>query len=144
MGKILFWSPNDINGEFSNLYLSPMVIDNIEYMSNEHYFQSKKFEGTEWGKYIASLPTPSDAAIEGRRTDLPLRTDWEQVKEGIMVKGLVAKFTQNENLKDFLIKTDPCEIVENSPYDYYWGVGFKGTGLNRLGILLMQVREKLI
>jgi predicted NAD-dependent protein-ADP-ribosyltransferase YbiA (DUF1768 family) len=35
------------------------------------------------------------------------------------------------------------ELVENSPYDYYWGVGRNGTGKNRLGILLMKLREEL-
>ena len=31
--------------------------------------------------------------------------------------------------------------VENSPIDYYWGCGADGSGENRLGAILMEVRQ---
>ena len=34
-------------------------------------------------------------------------------------------------------------LVENAPGDAYWGVGKDGNGKNRLGVLLMEVREWL-
>ncbi len=34
-------------------------------------------------------------------------------------------------------------IVEKTTRDYYWGCGTEGTGKNTLGIILMEVREKL-
>ncbi|GFR49391.1 hypothetical protein Agub_g11443 [Astrephomene gubernaculifera] len=36
------------------------------------------------------------------------------------------------------------ELVEASPHDYYWGAGYERTGQNRLGRLLMQVRDELL
>jgi predicted NAD-dependent protein-ADP-ribosyltransferase YbiA (DUF1768 family) len=33
--------------------------------------------------------------------------------------------------------------VENSPIDYYWGCGKDGSGKNKLGQILMEVREIL-
>jgi predicted NAD-dependent protein-ADP-ribosyltransferase YbiA (DUF1768 family) len=33
--------------------------------------------------------------------------------------------------------------VENAPGDYYWGIGKNGTGLNKLGKILVSVREQL-
>ena len=41
-----FYLPKDEYGEFSNIYPSPFTVEPFEYASNEHYFQSKKFEGT--------------------------------------------------------------------------------------------------
>jgi ribA/ribD-fused uncharacterized protein len=120
------------------------MVENIRYPTVEHYFQSKKFEGTRFEYYILSLETPAETAREGKRRDLPLRPDWEEVKEEVMYRGLNAKFlTHSHELYNKLMDTGNEELVENSPYDYYWGVGRNGTGKNRLGILLMKLREEL-
>ena len=34
-------------------------------------------------------------------------------------------------------------LFENAPSDYYWGCGQTGTGKNRLGRLLMELRAAL-
>ena len=54
-----------------------------------------------------------------------------------------AKFNQNPDLLERLLATGEAKIVENSPVDYYWGVGLDGSGQNMLGVILMEVREKL-
>ncbi|KAG2454456.1 hypothetical protein HYH02_001475 [Chlamydomonas schloesseri] len=36
------------------------------------------------------------------------------------------------------------ELVEASPHDYFWGAGYERTGQNKLGRLLMQVRDELL
>ncbi len=41
------------------------------------------------------------------------------------------------------MNTGNCPIVENAPGDYYWGCGKDGSGKNKLGEVLMQVREIL-
>ena len=58
-------------------------------------------------------------------------------------KGLMAKFLQNPNLKKELLQTGTMLIVEHTKNDDYWGDGGDGNGLNRLGLLLMEVRSKL-
>lgn len=35
------------------------------------------------------------------------------------------------------------ELVESAPGDFYWGCAADGSGLNRLGQILMEVREVL-
>lgn len=79
----------------------------------------------------------------GRNRELPLRVDWEQVKDDIMRKAVLAKFTQNKEIKNVLLSTGKETIVENTSNDYYWGCGKDGSGKNMLGIILMEVREKL-
>ncbi|MEQ9606295.1 MAG: NADAR domain-containing protein [Kiloniellaceae bacterium] len=46
-------------------------------------------------------------------------------------------------LAELLLSTAEEPIVENAPGDYYWGCGKDGTGLNRLGEILMETRAIL-
>lgn len=54
-----------------------------------------------------------------------------------MKKGLFEKFSQNPVLLDRLLKTGQKKIVQHTANTSYWGDGGDGTGLNRLGVLLM-------
>jgi predicted NAD-dependent protein-ADP-ribosyltransferase YbiA (DUF1768 family) len=42
-----------------------------------------------------------------------------------------------------LVRTAERTLVEHTALDSYWGDGGDGTGKNRLGVLLMQVRSGL-
>jgi N-glycosidase YbiA len=59
-----------------------------------------------------------------------------------MLYALRLKF-KTPAARDLLISTNDRPLVESSPYDYYWAAGQDGTGQNRLGHLLMQVRAEL-
>jgi predicted NAD-dependent protein-ADP-ribosyltransferase YbiA (DUF1768 family) len=74
-----------------------------------------------------------------------IRQDWDDshVKRHIMRNAVFAKFSQNPRLGELLISTGDANIVEDSPRDWYWGVGSDGTGKNRLGKILVRVRTKL-
>ena len=43
----------------------------------------------------------------------------------------------------FMDLQEEKELIESSPYDYYWGCGGDGSGKNRLGKILMEVRTFL-
>ena len=60
-----------------------------------------------------------------------------------MKKGLRAKFTQYDKLKNVLLGTGESELIEDSPNDYQWGCGRNGTGQNLLGKALMDIRNEL-
>ena len=53
------------------------------------------------------------------------------------------KFGTHAELAALLLSTGERQIVENAPMDAYWGCGPDGNGLNKLGRILMTVREKL-
>jgi hypothetical protein len=59
-----------------------------------------------------------------------------------MRKAIRAKFDQHPNLKQLLMSTGNAILMENSPYDDYWGIGPHGDGSNWLGHLLMELREE--
>ncbi|NYZ49218.1 N-glycosidase YbiA, partial [Escherichia coli] len=73
----------------------------------------------------------------------PLRKNWESVKEQVMRKALRAKFEQHPELRALLLATAPAKLVEHTENDAYWGDGGNGKGKNRLGYLLMELREQL-
>lgn len=60
-----------------------------------------------------------------------------------MREALLAKFTQHALLGAELLATGDALLVEHSKKDRYWGDGGDGSGRNRLGALLMSVREEL-
>lgn len=141
---IYFYKINEEYGCFSNFSHHEFIIDGKWWMTSEHYFQAKKFEGTEYEEKIRILDNPMKVADMGRDHTLPLRKDWEDVKDDIMRKAVIEKFTQNLDIKKILIQTGEQEIVEKTTTDYYWGCGANGSGKNMLGLILMETREKLI
>lgn len=118
-------------------------MDKLWWNTSEHYFQAQKFVGTPYLEQIRSISTPNDAAKLGRRRTFPLRKDWEQVKNEIMLRAVSCKFQIHLDIRAILLGTGDEEIVENAPSDYYWGCGKDGTGQNQLGLTLMQVRDTL-
>lgn len=147
---------------FSQWFDSPFEIEGITYSTEEHYMMAEKarlFENhSEANKKLVSqiieASHPQKAkqlgcSVEGFTNEL-----WNQHRFDIVVRGNVAKFSQNKELKDFLLNTGKRILVEASPADKVWGTGlaedhgdatnpFKWKGLNLLGFALMEVRERL-
>ncbi len=99
--------------------------------------------GTPDADLIRQVRSPKDAARLGRDRRRPLRPDWEMVKDEVMHRAVLQKFSSHPDIREILLATGDRQIVENSPIDYYWGCGADGTGLNRLGEILMAVRVQL-
>ncbi len=92
---------------------------------------------------IRQIASPMDAALEGRNRQNPLRSDWEEVKDEVMHQALRMKFRQNPDIAKELLATGDAIIIEHTQNDAYWADGGDGSGKNKLGLLLMQVREEL-
>ncbi|GAB4205248.1 MAG: NADAR family protein [Roseiflexaceae bacterium] len=140
---ILFYSANDNYGCFSNFSSHGLQLKGKWWPTSEHYFQAQKFPGTEHEEAIRLAKTPNQAARMGRERNRPLRRDWEQVKDGVMLDALRAKFRTHDDIRQILLDTGDEELIENAPNDYYWGIGADGSGKNMLGKLLMQLRDEL-
>lgn len=140
---IHFYQTGDAYGEFSNHAAFPVVLQGKTWLTTEHYFQAQKFPGTEHEETIRLEPSPMIAARLGRDRTQPLRPDWESVKEDLMREALYAKFTQHPSLRSLLLSTGDATLVEHTSNDAYWGDAGDGTGKNRLGLLLMELRTRL-
>jgi N-glycosidase YbiA len=143
MKRILFYSVREPYGEFSNFSPHPIKVNGQRWPTSEHFFQAQKFAGTKHEEEIRRAKAPMIAARLGRNRKWPLRRDWEGVKEEVMRKALHAKFTQHEELKKLLLNTADAVLVEHTANDSYWADNGDGTGKNRLGALLMELREQL-
>jgi N-glycosidase YbiA len=111
----------------------------------EHYFQAQKFSGPENAAYrekIRTAKNPRDAKTLGRTRKIPIRGDWDRARDEVMLHAIRRKF-EAANLREQLLSTGLRPLIEASPTDYYWGSGRTGSGRNRLGQLLMQVRAEL-
>ena len=92
---------------------------------------------------IRQIASPMDAALEGRNRQNPLRPDWEEIKDEVMLQVLRMKFSQNPEIAKELLATGDALLIEHTQNDAYWADGGDGSGKNKLGLLLMQVREEL-
>jgi len=143
MKQIRFYRVNEPYGEFSNFSPHPLRLKDQVWPTSEHYFQAQKFAGTEHEEVVRQAKSPMVAARMGRSRARPLRPDWELVKDDIMREVLHAKFTQHPRLRSLLVQTGDAELIEQTKNDSYWADGGDGTGKNRLGQLLMELRTKL-
>lgn len=124
----------------SNFYHSPVKYRNLIYLNAEAAFQAQK-ESCEKDKEQYTRMNPAQAKLVGRNCNL--REDWEEIKEQTMYEIVKAKFTQNEALAKLLLATGDAYLEEgNWWHDTTWGV-CNGVGQNKLGKILMRVREEL-
>ena len=124
----------------SNFYHSPVKYRNLIYLNAEAAFQAQK-ESCEKDKEQYTRMNPAQAKLVGRNCNL--REDWEEIKEQTMYEIVKAKFTQNKALARLLLATGDAYLEEgNWWHDTTWGV-CNGVGENKLGKILMRVREEL-
>lgn len=140
---IKFYSTAHEYGEFSNFAPFPIKLKGKTWPTTEHYYQAQKFKGTPQEQKIRKANTPVLATQMGRNRKLKLRPDWEKVKDSVMYDAIKAKFTQHQELKALLLATGDATLIEHTENDSYWGDGGNGKGQNKLGRILMQVREEL-
>jgi N-glycosidase YbiA len=143
MTSIRFYRVEAPYGEFSNFAAFPIVLKGRKWPTTEHSFQAQTFPDTEHEENIRLLESPMIAARAGRDRKKPLPKDWETVKDEVMTEAGRAKFTQHPRLRDLLISTGDAHLIEHTRNDRYWGDGGDGTGLNKLGQILIAIRDEL-
>lgn len=72
------------------------------------------------------------------------REDWNTIKVEVMTELVRAKVSQNEDVRNCLLETGTKQLIENSPWDTFWGAGKNGKGENRVGKVLMKVRDEIV
>lgn len=124
----------------SNFYQCSVPYAGLIYPSSEHAYVAAKTLDLALREAIRDISAP--AAVKKYGRILPLRPNWDNLKFGIMYDIVMSKFT-TEPLRSMLIATGGAELIEGNTWgDRYWGV-CRGVGENRLGQLLMRVRDRL-
>lgn len=158
---IFFWGHKEhhhvTKACFSQWYECKFTVDGTEYHTAEQYMMAQKailFGDDEILQKIMSADNPGLYKSLGRQIRNFDEKIWNEHKFQVVVNGNMAKFSQNPELLDFLLKTGDRVLVEASPYDRIWGIGmskddpkvenpFAWKGENLLGFALMEVREGL-
>lgn len=152
-----FHNPEEENGYLSNWYLSDFKIDSIKFSSMEQYMMYKKaivFNDNKIAKEILETTDVSKIKALGRQVSNYNDKYWNGVRQIIIYKGLLEKFSQNKDLKKRLLNTGNDILAECAVQDKIWGIGLsmkdvnrwdmeKWRGENLLGFALMMVREEL-
>jgi len=132
------------DGEFhflSNFHHAYLLYEGVVWPTAEHAYQAMKVHDEDQRLNIAMIAAPGEAKKYARAMNL--RTDWDDVKLGIMEEVVRCKFEQNADLRAMLLCTEDIEIIEGNTWnDTFWGV-CKGVGENHLGKILMKIREEL-
>jgi ribA/ribD-fused uncharacterized protein len=140
---IWFYSKSPEYGWLSNFSEDGFRLAGVRWPSVEHFYQAQKYAGTEAAERIRRAETPLKARKAGQDRSLHPRADWDAVKEEVMRQAIRAKFEQNRRLRDLLLATGDEELVHESSSDLFWGRSREGVGENRLGAILMEVRQEL-
>ena len=152
-----FHLPEEPNGYLSNWYASPFDLDGIRFSSVEQYIMYRKCtlfgDKASATAVLATDDTAKQQAI-GRKASGYIEPVWNGIRQMVVLRGLIAKFSQNEDLKKKLLSTGDAYLVECAGTDKVWACGRRltederlnassWTGTNILGFALMEVRNML-
>lgn len=157
MTVVCFHNPNEENGYLSNWYPCRFTVDGVEFSSMEQFMMYKKavyFGDKAVADKILATNDVAEIKALGRQVSNYNERYWNGVRQIVVFTGLLAKFTQNDDLKAQLAATGDAVLAECAVRDTIWGIGLsmkapdrfhveKWRGQNLLGYALMMVRERM-
>lgn len=146
-----------LRGFLSQWVPAPMAIDGNIYRTAEHWMMAEKarlFNDKEALVKILSTGRPSEAKAYGRQIRNYNDDEWASIRFQVVVRGNMAKFAQNMELRELLLNTGNKVLVEANAEDGIWGIGMgednprchdprQWQGENLLGFALMKVRDRM-
>jgi ribA/ribD-fused uncharacterized protein len=139
----IYVSMADRENLLSSVCARPFSLDDAEWPTAEHYVLAMQFEDPALRAEIRSASDPQQARKLAKRYKRHIRSDWESVRRVYMTRAIYTRCLTHPESARALLETGDKRIIESSLYDYYWGCGRDGRGLNTYGEVLMDVREKL-
>ena len=107
--------------------MSDFEVDGIRYSSMEQYMMYQKaryFNDEHMMEEILKTDNPKEIKALGRNVSNFNNVYWNGIRQVVVFKGLLSKFSQNEMLKEKLKSTGDSILAECSVNDKIWGIGF--------------------
>lgn len=126
----------------SNFHIAEVEYDGDMYPSTENAYQAAKIMKEH--RNALMVCSPADSKKEWKKYQLIDygADEWDSIKYKVMTYITLDKYRRHSDLRDRLLATDQRYIEETNHWgDVYWGVDIKRGGMNKLGTLLMNVRE---
>ena len=141
----------------SQWYIKDFKINDITFNCMEKYMMYNKallFDDKKTAYEILKSNQPKAIKELGRKVNNFNGDVWDKIKYTIVITGNYHKFSQNADLRNFLLSTKNKILAEASPYDKVWGIKMKyddenienpflWKGENLLGFALMEVRDEI-
>lgn len=156
MKVVCFHNPDEENGFLSNWYISKFEVNGRVFSSMEQFMMYQKaicFGDEAVAEQILKSDDVAHIKELGRMVSGYNENVWNGMRQLIVYEGLVAKFSQNEELKEKLLQMGNALLAECAVHDLIWGIGLsmkdkkrfdisQWRGENLLGYALMMVRDK--
>jgi ribA/ribD-fused uncharacterized protein len=116
---VLFWKPPCC---FSQWAISPFEYDGQSYVTAEQYMMAEKarlFGDEEVRKRIIETTDPKTQKALGRQVSNYVEEAWVDNRLDIVIRGNLAKFAANPEMKAELLATGDRILVEASPLGEY-------------------------
>ena len=157
MEVICFHNPDEENGYMSNWFLSDFTIDGVKFTSMEQYMMYSKavcFNDKVIAEQILNTQDVAHIKELGRSVLDYNENIWNGMRQIIIYEGLLAKFTQNDSIREQLKSTGNAILAECAVHDCIWGIGLamdnpkrldisQWRGQNLLGYALIMVRNRI-
>ena len=126
MEVICFHNPDEENGYMSNWFLSDLTIDGVKFTSMEQYMMYNKavcFNDKVIAEQIMNTQDVAHIKELGRSVLGYNENIWNGMRQIIIYEGLLAKFTQNDSIREQLKSTGNAILAESAVRDCIWGIG---------------------
>ncbi|KAH8924683.1 DUF1768-domain-containing protein [Atractiella rhizophila] len=178
MEPVFFWRPHEVpHGHFSqwfeHTFAAPIPsfpstssdtatneVEKKDFGTAEQYMMYSKavlFEDMDMAEQILKTSDPAEQRRLGRLVSNFVEAKWAEERSGIVAEGNYWKYTSTAAMKEKLLATGDRELIEASPRDRIWGIGYgekkglkdwkegkrEGWGSNLLGKALMVARERI-
>lgn len=125
----------------SNFHFKKVCYEGEVYATTEHAYQAAKTLDLLHRKVIQAATAPRDARRLGQ--EVVIRPGWfDGIRDEVMLDVNMQKFADGSEMVALLSTGDAYLEETNTWGDIYWGVS-GGIGENRLGKVLMQIRDHL-
>ena len=117
------------------------------------YHKALLFNDSDIATQILAATTPIEVKALGRQVKDFDEEIWKENRYRIVKEANILKFTQHSDLKEKLLATKGKMLVEASPRDRIWGIGYgaknalankESWGLNLLGLVLVEIRDEML
>ena len=157
MQVVCFHNPDEENGFLSNWHRSRFTACSREFSSMEQYMMYQKalcFHDDEHARQIMASSDPARIKALGKQVSGYNEHWWNGVRQIIVYEGLLAKFSQDAELKARLLETGSALLAECAVKDRIWGIGLsmddparldpaRWKDQNLLGYALMMARANV-